>query len=241
MQNISIIARRELASFFDSLIASVIIVVFLGLTGFFTWLFGNSVFFMGQADLGVFFSIAYWSLFFFIPAITMRTLAEEIRSGTFEMLSTKAVSDFQIVAGKFSACFLLVGIALACTLPYYVTISFLGSPDHAAILGGYAALLLASAMYVSIGIFASSLTCNQIVAYLLALFISTFFHLLFDILSDELRGVTGSVFDYVSTRSHFDSLSRGVVDSRDIIYFISMTWFALLLAKGLISARNVKA
>jgi ABC-2 type transport system permease protein len=241
MQNISIIARRELASFFDSLIASVIIVVFLGLTGFFTWLFGNSVFFMAQADLGVFFSIAYWSLFFFIPSITMRTLADEIRSGTFEMLSTKAVTDFQIVAGKFSACFLLVGIALLCTSPYYITISFLGSPDHAAILGGYAALLLASAMYVSIGIFASSLTSNQIVAYLLALFISTFFHLLFDILSDELRGITGSIFDFLSTRAHFDSLSRGVVDSRDIIYFFSITWFALLLAKALISARNVKA
>jgi ABC-2 type transport system permease protein len=241
MQNILIIIRRELASFFDSLIASVIIVVFLGLTGFFTWLFGNSVFFMGQADLSVFFSIAYWSLFFFIPAITMRTLAEEIRSGTFEMLRTKAVSDFQIVAGKFGACLALVCIALVCTLPYYITISYLGGPDHAAIVGGYAALLCASAMYVSIGILASSITSNQIVAYLLALFISTFFHMLFDILSDELRGIAGSVFDFLSTRSHFDSLSRGVVDSRDVIYFVSMTFFGLLMAKAMIARRNLKA
>jgi ABC-2 type transport system permease protein len=240
MHNILIIGKREVASFFDSLIASVIIVVFLGLTGFFTWLFGNSIFFVGQADLGMFFSISYWSLFFFIPAITMRTLAEEMRSGTFEMLSTKAVSDFQIVAGKFLACFILVGIALACTLPYYITVSILGDIDHAAVGGGYLALLFISAMYVSIGIFASSLTNNQIVAYLIALFISTFFHLLFDILSDEFRGTVGRVFDFLSARSHFDSLSRGVLDSRDIIYFISLVFIGLRLATALISRRSMK-
>src|SRR5215213_2725900 len=118
MKNVWIIAKREVAAFFDSLIAYVIIVVFLGLSGFFTWLFGNNVFFVNQADLGMFFSISYWTLFFFIPAITMRTLAEEIRAGTFEMLSTKAVSDGQIIAGKFLACLMLVVIAIVCTLPY---------------------------------------------------------------------------------------------------------------------------
>src|SRR5215207_8417732 len=138
MHTIWIIAKREIASFFDSLIAYVIIVVFLGLSGFFTWLFGNNIFYQGQADLGMFFSIAYWSLFFFIPAITMRMLSEELRSGTFEMLSTKAVSDRQIVAGKFLACFVLVAIILACTLPYYFTVNSLGSVDHGAVIGGYA-------------------------------------------------------------------------------------------------------
>src|SRR5215204_6946816 len=107
MKNTWIIAKREIAAFFDSLIAYVIIIVFLGLSGFFTWLFGNNIFYQGQADLGLFFSISYWSLFFFIPAITMRMLSEELRSGTFEMLSTKAVSDRQIIAGKFLACFVL--------------------------------------------------------------------------------------------------------------------------------------
>src|SRR5215213_7357954 len=135
MKNVWIIAKREVAAFFDSLIAYVIIVVFLGLSGFFTWLFGNNVFFVNQADLGMFFSIAYWTLFFFIPAITMRTLAEELKSGTFEMLSTKGVSDWQIVTGKFLACLILVGIALACTLPYYFTVNRLGSIDHGAVIG----------------------------------------------------------------------------------------------------------
>ncbi len=240
MKNIWIIAKREISSFFDSLIAYVIIIVFLGFSGFFTWLFGNNIFYQGQADLGIFFSIAYWTLFFFIPALTMRTLAEELRSGTFEMLSTKAVSDRQIVAGKFLACFILVAIALACTLPYYFTVSSLGPIDHGAVIGGYFGLLFISAMYVSIGVFASSITNNQIIAYLVALFISMFFHLLFDMLGEEFRGNTGSVFDFLSARSHFDSISRGIIDSRDILYFLSLAFIGLFLAQNMLSKRNIK-
>lgn len=240
MHNIWIIAKREVASFFDSLIAYVIIIIFLGFSGFFTWLFGNNIFYQGQADLGIFFSISYWTLFFFIPAITMRTVSEELRSGTFEMLSTKAVSDWQIVSGKFLACLILVGIALACTLPYYFTVNILGSVDHGAVIGGYFGLLFISAMYVSIGLFASSITNNQIIAYIIALFISMFFHLLFDMLAEEFRGAIGTVFDFLSARSHFDSLSRGIIDSRDIIYFLSLITAALLLAQTMLSRRNIK-
>jgi len=240
MKNIWIIAKREIASFFNSLIAYVIIIIFLGLSGFFTWLFGNNIFYQGQADLGIFFSISYWTLFFFIPAITMRTLAEELRSGTFEMLSTKAVSDNQIVAGKFLACLLLVIIALACTIPYYITVSNLGAIDHGAVIGGYFGLLFISAMYISVGLFASSITNNQIVAYLIALFISVFFHLLFDMLGEEFRGAIGTIFDFLSARSHFDSISRGIVDSRDIIYFLSLISAGLLLAQTMLARRNIK-
>ena len=135
MNKIWILTKKELASYFDSLIAYVMIILFLGLSGFFTWLFGNSVFLIGQADLQVFFSISYWTLFFFIPAITMRSLAEETRAGTIELLSTKAVSDWEIVLGKFLSCFLLVAIALACTLPYYITVSNLGNIDNGATIG----------------------------------------------------------------------------------------------------------
>jgi ABC-2 type transport system permease protein len=241
MHSIWIITKRELASFFDSLMAYVIIIVFLGLSGFFTWLFGNNIFYTGQADLGMFFSIAYWTLFFFIPAITMRTLAEEMRSGTFEMLSTKPIDDLQIVLGKFLACWLLVGIALICTLPYYLSVSQLGSVDHAAVAGGYLALLCISAAYVGIGIFASSLTNNQIIAYLAALFISVFFHLLFELLAEEFRGTAGIIFDYLSARSHFDSLSRGVIDTRDIIYFLSLVLLGLQLSQTMLSKRNIRA
>lgn len=238
MDKIWIITRRELASFFDSLIAYVLIVIFLGLSGFFTWLFGNNVFMIGQASLQIFFEIAFWTLFFFIPALTMKMLAEETRSGTIELLSTKAISDWQIVTGKFLACLLLVGIALICTIPYYITVSKLGSVDHGAIIGGYIALLLLSAGYVSIGIFSSSLTNNQIVAFLVALLIGIFFQLLFDIMGYSLRGTVGSAFNYLSMRTHFDSLSRGVIDSRDLIYFGSVIFLGLSFSQAILSKRN---
>jgi ABC-2 type transport system permease protein len=241
MHSIWIITKRELASFFDSLIAYVIIIIFLGLSGFFTWLFGNNIFYTGQADLGMFFSIAYWTLFFFIPAITMRTISEETRSGTFEILSTKPVSDIQIIIGKFLACWTLVALALICTLCYYFTVNNLGSVDHGAVAGGYMGLLCISAVYVSIGVFASSTTNNQIIAYLSALFITVFFHLLFELLAEEFRGSMGLLFDFLSARSHFDSLSRGVIDSRDIIYFLSLVFLGLFLSETMLSRRNIRA
>ena len=144
MKKIWIIAKRELGSYFDSLIAYLMIIIFLGLSGFFTWLFGNNIFLMNQASLSVFFGIAYWTLFFFIPAITMRSIAEENRSGTIELLSTKAVSDAEIIAGKFLGSYLLVVIAISFTLPYYITVANLGNIDHGAVIGGYLGLLLAN-------------------------------------------------------------------------------------------------
>lgn len=238
MRSIWVITKRELASFFDSLIAYVMIIIFLGLSGFFTWLFGSNVFLIGQADLQVFFGISYWTLFFFIPAITMRALAEENRSGTIELLSTKAVSDWQIVVGKFLACLLLLTIALACTIPYYITVARLGEVDHGAIIGGYFGLLLLSAMYVSIGIFCSSLTNNQIVAFLLALFAGLFFHILFQLMASGTTGMIGSLLNYLSARTHFESLSRGVIDSRDLIYFGSFILAGLVLSQTMLSKRN---
>ena len=239
MRSIWVITKRELTSYFDSLIAYVLIVIFLGLSGFFTWLFpGGNVFLSGQADLRVFFGIAYWSLFFFIPAITMRSLAEENRSGTIELLSTKAVSDWQIIVGKFLGNLLLLAIAIACTIPYYITVVKLGDVDHGAIIGGYFGLILLSCMYISIGIFSSSLTNNQIVALLLALIITFFFHLIFDLLASGGRGAIGGIFDYLSARTHFDSLSRGVVDTRDLIYFASLTLAGLVLSQTMLSKRN---
>ena len=178
MNPIWIIAKRELNSFFDSLVAYIMLIAFLGFSGFFTWLFGGDIFFVKEASLQVFFGVAFWTLFIFIPAITMRQLAEERKTGTIEMLLTKSVNNRQMVLGKWLACFLLVAIALLFTLPYYFTVASLGEIDHGATISGYLALLLMSAMYVSIGIFASSLTNNQIVAFLLALMIGIFFHFL---------------------------------------------------------------
>ena len=238
MNRIWIITKRELATYFDSLTAYVMIVIFLGLSGFFTWLSVNNIFVLGQARLDVFFGISFWTLFFFIPAITMRSIAEENKTGTIELLSTKAITDWDIVVGKFLGCLLLVFIALLCTIPYYVTVSKLGNVDHGGIIGGYFGLALISATYVSIGIFASSITSNQIVAFLLALSIGIFFHLLFDVISAGLKGTVGSVIEFLSARAHFDSLSRGVVDSRDLLYFFSIILGGLVLSTAMISRRN---
>ena len=238
MTSIWIITKRELAAFFDSLIAYIVIIVFLGLSGFFTWLYGNTVFLINQANLQVFFGISYWSLFFFIPAISMRMIAEEKRTGTIELLSTKSITDWEIVMGKFLACLFLVMIALATTLPYYITVAKLGSIDHGATVGGYLGLIAISSVYISIGIFASSLSQNQIISFLIALFIGIFFHLAFDIIAGTLPGGVGEVISFLSTKTHFDSLSRGVIDSRDLIYFISLTFLGLLLAQTIISKRN---
>src|SRR5690606_2539139 len=223
MSKVWIIARRELNAYFDSLIAYLMIIIFLGLSGFFTWLSHSSnIFLIGQADLQVYFSISFWTLFFFIAAITMRALAEENRSGTIEFLSTKAVTDWQIIGGKFLSCLLLVIVAIACTFPYYLSVTTLGQVDHGTVIGGYAGLILLSAMYISIGVFASSITQNQIVAFLLALVIGMFFHLLFGILAGGQTGWLSNVFEYLSARSHFESIARGVVDTRDIVYFVSI-------------------
>lgn len=238
MQKTWIITKRELSSFFDSLIAYVMIILFLGLSGIFTWLVTTNIFVENQASLGTFFFVAFWSLFFFIPAITMRMIAEENKAGTIELLITKAVSDSQIVMGKFLACVILVTIALACTLPYYFTISQLGNIDDGSVIGGYIGLILLSASYISIGLFASSLTQNQIVSYLLALLISVFFHFLFDAISDSFSGVAEAIFSYLSIRTHYDSMSRGVIDSRDIVFFGSIISLGLLLAKTMLSKRN---
>lgn len=238
MNPVWVIAKRELGSYFDSLIAYIILVVFLGLSGFFTWLNGGDIFFRQQADLKVFFDIAKWTLFFFIPAITMRQLAEEKKTGTIELLLTKAVSNRQVVLGKFLSSFIMVLIALLFTLPYYFSVAQIGDIDHGATISGYLGLLLMSGAYISIGIFASSITNNQIVAFLLALFISLFFHLLFDIMAVGSTGFIGELFSSLSLSQHFDSISRGVIDTKDIVYFLSIIAIGLLLSELSISKRS---
>lgn len=239
MRQIWVITKRELNAFFGSLMAYIMIVAFLGFSGFFTWLYGADVFFLGQASMRSFFSVAYWSLFFFIPALTMRMLAEEKRSGTIEMLITKPISDWQIVMGKFLSILLLIAITLGLTLPYYFTIWKIGPIDHGAVWTGYLGLLLMSASYISIGLFTSSITNNQIVAFLLALFIGVFFHIIFDVLASGMSGFMANLFDYLSLSTHYTSVTRGVVDSRDIIYFLSIIFFALTGAEIILAKRNI--
>jgi ABC-2 type transport system permease protein len=239
MKKIGIIIRRELQSYFDSLIAYIMIVVFLTISGLFTWLYGADIFFVNQASLQSFFGIAFWTLFFFIPALTMKQIAEENKSGTIEMILTKPVSEWQVVWGKFFATLILIIISLALTLPYYITVWSLGPVDHRAVWTGYLGLIFMSGAYISIGIFASSLTNNQIVAFLLALFIGVFFHLIFGFLASNMSGTLASVMNYLSLSTHFSSISRGVIDSRDIIYFLSVIFFGAIGAEAVMVKRTI--
>ncbi len=231
MNPIWTIAKKELSSYFDSLIAYILLVAFLGFSGLFTWILGADIFLRKQADLLVFFGVAQWTLFFFIPALTMRQLAEERKTGTIELLMTKAVTERQIVLGKWLSCFLMVCLALLFTLPYYLTVANIGKIDHGATISGYLGLLLLSGAYISIGLFASSLTNNQIVAFLLALFIGIFFQFVFGILASGSSGWLGEILDGLSLSNHFDSVSRGVIDTKDLIYFFSLIIIGTLLAE----------
>lgn len=196
---------------------------FLAITGIFTWLYGSDIFFTGQASLQPFFSVAYWTLFFFCPALCMRTVAEEKKTGTLELLLTRPIDSLPLVLGKFSSCLCLIILCLCLTLPYYVTVANLGPLDNAAVLCGYLGMILVSSCYIGIGILASSLSENQVVSFIMALSIGLFFVVIFDLLSSSLPGgMASSVFDYLSLSGHYESISRGVLDTRDFVYFGSI-------------------
>jgi len=239
MNKIWILATRELKTFFDSLIAYIMLTLFLGLTGFFTWIMFSDIFSTGQATLIPFFNVAYWSLFFFIPALTMKMFAEENRTGTIELLLTKSVTDWQVVVGKFLAVLMLIGIALLLSLPYYFSITYLGDGvDHGVVLSGYLALILMSAAYSAIGIWTSSLSNNQIVAFLIALIIGILFHLLFGMVATQLSGTASNIFHNLSTFNHFSSMIRGVIDTKDIVYFLTICFGALVLTEDELARRH---
>jgi ABC-2 type transport system permease protein len=213
--------------------------IFLGLSGFFTWLYGTDVFYTNTANLQPFFQTAYWTLFLFIPALTMKHIAEELKTGTIELLLTKPISYWQILFGKFLATWLLIAVSLALTLPWYISIANLGPIDHGTAITGYLGLLLMSGAYISIGIFTSSLTHNQIVAFLLALVAGIFFQILFSMLASAFDGTLGHIFGFLDLREHYDNVTRGIVDSRDLIYFFSIIFLALTGAEAALMKKNL--
>ncbi len=222
------IFKKEIRSFLSSLIAYVVIVVFLLIIGLFTWVFADgNVLILGHANLDILFFMAPWVFTFLISAITMRSFSEELKQGTFEILSTKPITDIQIILGKFFASVALVVFALLPTAVYVYSIYKLGQPqgnlDMGATMGSYIGLLLLGASYVSIGLFASVITPNQIVAFILGLFLCFFFYVGFQQLSNlSLFGSYDSFIQNLGIQLHYDSISRGVVDSRDLAYFVSL-------------------
>ncbi|HTK20883.1 MAG TPA: gliding motility-associated ABC transporter substrate-binding protein GldG [Mucilaginibacter sp.] len=233
------ILKKEITSYLSSLVAYVTIGVFLLVLGLFLWVFpDSSILDYGYATLDSLFNTAPYLFMFLIPAITMRSLAEERKEGTFELLLTRPLTDGQIVLGKFFACVLLVLFALIPTLVYYYSVYTLGNPqgnvDTGAVIGSYIGLFLLGSGFAAIGLFASSVSKNQIIAFTIAVFLSYFFYSGFDSLS-SLLSLQNLGLQNIGITAHYESVSRGVLDTRDLGYFICLSaffiWCTLLVIK----------
>jgi ABC-2 type transport system permease protein len=227
MQNIAAIFKKEFKTFFLSPIAYVFITVYLITT---TFLFFQGFFLMNQADMRGYFDLLPWVFLFFIPAITMRSWAEEKKVKTLELLLTWPVSDIEVVMGKFLASFALLSIVVLLSITIPITIAIIGHPDPGQIIGQYLGALLMGAAYLAIGLWISSLTENQIVAFIVGVVV---IFVLFIISTPFITMVLPSflvpLFTFLGLGSHFESINRGVIDSRDIIYYLSIIGFFLFL------------
>jgi len=235
---------KEIRSYLGSLIAYVVIITFLIVMGLFTWIFGDSnILAFGYANLDPLFILAPWVFIFLISAITMRFFSEEQRLGTLEILLTKPITEIQIILGKFFAAVTLVLFSILPTIVYFWSVYQLGLPkgniDVGATLGSYIGLFFLGGCYVAIGIFASSITSNQIVAFVLSMLFCFLAYLGFDKLGSlNIFGGLDYFIQSLGIQYHYESISRGVIDSRDVIYFISFmglflsfTYFSLIRRK----------
>lgn len=238
--------RKEINSFFGSVTGYVVLIVFLSATGIIMWVLPGTdlnVLENGYATMDSLFILAPWLFLFLIPAITMKMFSEELKSGTIELLLTKPVTEMQIVTAKYAAGLVLVLFAILPTLIYYGCIYLIASPagnvDSAGIAGSYLGLIFLCSGFVSIGVFCSSLSGNQIVAFILAVILSFFFLSGFEFLS-TISGSTllANILSQAGIFSHYESLSRGVIDSRDLVYFASLTLLFLFLTHFMIERRK---
>ena len=235
--------KKEISNFISSLIGIMVIVVFLLITGLFLWVFQTdfNLLSYGYANLDGLFILAPWVFLFLVPAVTMRSFAEENRTGTIEMLLTKPLSDWQIILAKFFASVTLVLLALIPTAVYYFSVYRLGMPmgnlDSGGIMGSYIGLL--SSSFVAIGIFCSSVTNNQILAFILSVFLCGFIYIAFEFLfSLSLFGSIDLFIQRLGMSAHYSSISRGVVDTRDILYFLSVITLFLSMTKLVLASRK---
>lgn len=231
------ITKKEIKSYFNSPAAYIVLVIFLLLSG---WFFASPLFINNQANLRTLFSIIPLLYLFFIPAITMGLLSREKNTGTMELLATLPIKDSQIIMGKFWASIFLIGVGLLLTLVHFITIVLLGTNvDFGAIFCGYIGLLFLGAVYSAIGIFASSITSNQIVSLIISFFIIFFFFVIkffLFFIPDFMVGI----FQFLSIDYHFSNITRGVIDTRNIIYFVSLIVLFLKLAQTSLENRNWK-
>lgn len=234
---------KEVRGFLGSLIGQIVLVVFLLVTGLFLWVFPGNLLELGYADLAPLFQLAPWVFLFLVPAVTMRSFSEEKRTGTIELLLTKPVDELTVVFAKYIAAVVLVVLALVPTLLYYWSIGDLAVPqwnvDAGGTWGSYLGLLLLGGTFCAIGIFASALTENQIVAFLIAVFLCFFLYMGFELVADfSTFGAWESPIRSIGMQVHYSSLSRGVADLRDLAYFGGVITICLLLTRTVLQSRN---
>jgi ABC-2 type transport system permease protein len=222
----AVFCKKELRTFFDSHVAYIVITIFLLICG---WFFFSDLFLVNQASMRNLFGIIPFIFMFFVPAVTMRLISEEKRSGTIEVLVTLPVRDHEIILGKFLAGLILIAVAVILTLVYAVTLSGIGDFDFGSVASGYIGLIFLGAAYLSIGIFTSSLTQNQIVAFITS-FVIIFALFMLDKVLMFMPTLLASFLEYLSVDYHFSNISRGVIDSRDVIYYLSLIFLFLFLA-----------
>jgi gliding motility-associated transport system permease protein len=244
MRNVGIIMRRELASYFATPLAYVFILIFLVLSSAFTFYLGN-FYERGQADLQSFFYWHPWLYLFLIPAISMRLWAEERKSGSIELLMTQPVTLWEAVLGKFFAAWIFAGVALALTFPMWITVNYLGHPDNGTILAAYVGSFLLAGGYLAIGSCMSALTNNQVIAFILGVVVC-FLVLLagFPLVLDAFRAWAPQwLVDAIASLSfltHFDSIKKGVIDVRDLLYFGMLGGFFLLATSIALDVRKAQ-
>jgi ABC-2 type transport system permease protein len=238
MNRFSAVAVRELRSYFNSPIAYIFLLVFAG-AALFTFFNANAFFARGQADLRGLFEAIPLLMLLLVPALTMRLWAEEAKSGTIELLLTLPTTEVELVSGKFLASWALLAVGLAITFPLAVTVSTLGNLDWGPVVGGYVGALLLGAAYLAVGQFVSALTENQILAFILALVLCM---VLYGLGTELFTGLfsdrTAATLRALGTGSRFDSIARGVIDLRDLLYYASLTLFFLGLSVGALRAKR---
>ena len=237
MRNILTIYKKEFFSYFTTPMAYIFLVVFALVNGYF---FSNTFFLIGQSDLRTLFNIVPMVYLFFIPAITMGLIAKEKNLGTMEVLSTLPIKDFELVLGKYLSSLSLIVVGLIFTDIHLITLMKFGTNiDYGAIFSGYLGLFFVGGVYAAIGIFASSLFDNQVVSFIIAVFIVLMFFL-FDKLLIFVPSILSGLIQYLSVDYHFSNIARGVIDSRNIIYFISIIGIFLFLTVQVLNSRRWK-
>ncbi|RFC41937.1 MAG: ABC-2 type transport system permease protein [Verrucomicrobia bacterium] len=231
MKSVITIAKRELTGYFASPVAFVFIVIFLMLSGFFSFMV-SGFFERGQASLEAFFAWHPWLYLFLVPAVGMRMWSEERRLGTLELLLTMPVTPWQAILGKFLAAWAVVALALGLTFPMWMTVNYLGNPDHGVILAGYVGSFLMGGAYLAITAMTSAMTRNQVVAFIVSVVLSLFLILAGypPVTNMLVHWASPSLVDAIaafSVMTHFESIQKGVLDSRDILYFLSVIIFSL--------------